>query len=162
MMLGQAIGCDHNRIVFVIWRHETVMWFALEVLCGRVTLLLIEGIMDGRLCRFIVGWQRPIFEPFGYKKPAFAIRFHNERVSTRVSIHSSCTRRWRVVGWPGDREIRHIVTSPFALLLVPPDVFLPLGPRATLWICRSAIVENTPVEGPCKSPLREGIAPRDA
>src|ERR1700724_2795310 len=58
------------------------------------------------------------------------------------------------VGGLGFGEVRAIESRPFALRAVPPDVFLPLGPRFSLRVSRGPIVEHAPVAGPAEAPFR--------
>src|SRR2546425_9248178 len=78
-----------------------------------------------------------------------------------MSVHAGCARRWRIVWRPVDWKIRHIIPCPYTLLLIPPQVFLALRPGATLWISRGAIIENTPISRPGKTPLQVGILTGD-
>src|SRR5258706_15295050 len=106
--------------------------------------------------------KRPIFESFGREQPAFAVRLHDKRIAAGMSIHAACTRWRRIVRRFTNRKVRYIVTCPFLLLLVPPDIFLAFRPRAPLGISRGAIIQNAPVGGPRIAPLQEGIAVCDA
>src|SRR6266852_2175449 len=45
MVLGQPVGCHHDGVMFVAYCRETVVGTVAEVLCCRVTLLVIQRIM---------------------------------------------------------------------------------------------------------------------
>src|SRR5947209_12839055 len=64
----------------------------------------------------------------------------------------------------GDRKIWRIVANPAALCPIlirvfgiPPDVFLALRPRSTLWVSRGTIIENVAVDWPGKAPSHADI-----
>src|SRR6266849_2831415 len=126
MVLGQTIGRDHDGVVFVAYRGKTIIWPIAVVLCSRVALLVVQGIVNWRLCRFIMGGQRPIFQPRWHKEPTLAIRLHDKRIAARNSIHTRRAGWWHVVRWLVQREIRYVEARPFLLLLIPPDVLLAL------------------------------------
>ncbi len=53
-----------------------------------------------------------------------------------------------------DHEVGHVVTHPATLLLVPPDVLLPLAPGFARRVGRRPVVEDPPVGRPGPAPLR--------
>ncbi len=46
MVLGQTIGRNHDGVVFVTYRGKTIIWPIAVVLCSRVALLVIQGIVN--------------------------------------------------------------------------------------------------------------------
>ena len=89
-MLCQAIRGNHNRIVWVAYRSERIIGSIFEVLCSRVTLLVIECVVNWRFCRFVMCRQWPILQSAGNVQPAHAVRMKNK--------------------WPGAAECLHPVT----------------------------------------------------
>src|ERR1700732_31621 len=68
----------------------------------------------------------------------------------------------RRVGRLLPREVGNIEPGPTPGARVPPDVFLSLGPRLAGRVRGGAVVEDAPVAGPRKSPLRIDIVVRSA
>src|SRR6266702_673341 len=61
MVLGQSIGSNHYRIVRIPYRCQAIVLSVPEVFCSRVTLLVVQSVVNGRLCRFIVRRKWTIF-----------------------------------------------------------------------------------------------------
>src|SRR5712692_3167681 len=55
VMLGQSIGRNHDRIVLITYGGETIIGAVSEVLRGRITLLVVQGIVYRRFRGLIVG-----------------------------------------------------------------------------------------------------------
>ncbi len=47
MVFGQTIGRNHNRVRFIPYRSEKIIRAVAEVFRGRITLLSIQGIVNG-------------------------------------------------------------------------------------------------------------------
>src|SRR5581483_12316098 len=112
------------------------------LLGGRVVLLLVERVRDGRLYRLVVRGQRAILEARGYEQPAAAVAHHDERRLAVKRVHALGVLRpvRLIVGRLVLHVIGRVVAGPLALLGVPPDVLLALRPRLAFGIGRSAVV----------------------
>src|SRR5438874_8083807 len=75
-----------------------------------------------------------------------------------MGIHTACPRFWLKVWWLVYRKVRYIIACPLLLFLIPPAILLALGPWTSLWVCRGAVIKNTPVGRPCKTPIQKSIS----
>ena len=120
----------------------------------------VEQVGDGRLERLVVGRHRPVEQARGRVQPALAVGHHDERVGAADRRHPLGVGLGAVAGRLVGREVRHVVARPLALLLVPPDVLLALGPRPALGVGRRAVVEHAAVGRPRPRPLGRDPAAR--
>ena len=150
VVLGQPVGGHHVREVPAAV--EGVVR-PLEDGPDRVALLAVEGVLDRRLLRLVVGGQRPVGEPVGRVQPAPPVGLHDERLAAGEGVLGDRVRRRLVVRPLRPREVGHVVAGPLALLLVPPDVGLALRPGPAGRVGRSPVVEQAPVGRPRPPPL---------
>src|SRR5438093_2933647 len=107
---------------------------------------------------FVMGRKRPVLETLRDEEPRAPVRLHDEGVVACDGLLGL-----RVVRRPVARllvllEVGDVEPRPLAVLLVPPDVLLPLRPRLPVGIGRGAVVEDPPVCGPRPGPLGRDVA----
>jgi hypothetical protein len=163
VVLGEPVGGEHVRIHVRPWRAGARRAEVVSPREGdsRGTLLLrVERVGDRGLLRLVVRGQRPVNHALGREQPALAVRLHDERVvagegGRAAEIWVGAAARSAV-----EHEVGHVVADPAALLLVPPDPFLPFAPWLAVQVGRRPVVQDPPVGRPRPAPLR--LAPSRA
>src|SRR5215211_7571654 len=125
-----------------------------QKLYRRVVLdVVVEQVRDRRLYGLVMNRER-------------TVAVDDERPVSGDGVVTFSIGIWVVVGSLGRREVGDVVADPLALLLVPPDVLLPLGPGLAIGIGGGPVVEDAAVRGPGPAPLvrrlgllRQGLAP---
>src|SRR5215207_9088199 len=156
-MLGESIRREDVREdlrPLVTVRRVIGPW---GLLAGRVRPQGVEEVVEGGLVRLVVGRERTVGEASRCVEPAIAVRLHDEWLVAPDGILSPRAFGRHVVGPRGQREVGLVVAGPPLVLLISPDVFLPLGPRLAFGVCGGTVGEDTAVEG--ASPARLGGDP---
>src|SRR5215210_4311757 len=138
-----------------------------QKLYRRVVLdVVVEQVRDRRLYGLVVNRERTVGEANGGEEPSEPVAVDDERPVSGDGVVAFGLGTWFVVGPLGRSEVGDVVADPLALLLVPPDVLLPLGPGLAIGIGGGPVVEDAAVRGPGPAPLvrrlgllRQGLAP---
>src|ERR1700730_11344636 len=91
--------------------------------------------------------QRPVLEAARGEEPAATVGLEREWIRAGVEVDADAVRFWRGVGSLGLGKVRPVEARPLILRGVPPDVFLPLGPRLALRVSRRPVVVAAALPG---------------
>jgi hypothetical protein len=157
VMLGEPGGGEHVRENVAVLlggrRVGRIVGTAVDH-AGRVGLLAIQRVADRRFVRLVVSGQGAVHQATRGEQPTLAVSLHDERVVAAQRIRPD-RPRWGLVGrWFGLVKVRHIMAGPLAALIIPPHQRFALAPRTSLWISRSAVVQNPAVGRPYPAPLQ--------
>src|SRR5665213_4256298 len=152
-MLGQAERAGNNRILGFRRVRDDVHRVLEIAHHGAVVLLRVEQVAHRRFHRLVMGGEGAILAFAGGKEPADAVAFHDERMIAGDGLHALGAIGRLIIGLFVRLEVGRIDAGPLLLLLVPPDVFLALGPGSALRIGRGAVVHDPPIPGPGETPF---------
>src|SRR5580692_1435730 len=153
-MLRETERRTHDGVVL----HRSVLIVGSLEACnhGIVRSFWMQGILDWTLERLVVFRERTISKsPQRRENSPDAFRIHDE---------------WaHVILWLGiGLEIRHVVSDPFLLVFVPPNLLSRCVPGLTVHVARCAVVQHAAIRRPRPAPTRMhahvggigGITPR--
>src|ERR671930_2612592 len=100
-----------------------------------------------------MGGKRPVDDPGGREQPRPSVRLQDEGVVAPNRLLGAGVVRREVIRALVRLEIGDVLARPRALLVVPPDVLLALGPRPPVRIGGRAVVDDAAVGPPTPRPL---------
>src|SRR5947209_4640599 len=101
-----------------------------------------------------MSWHWTILQARRRIEPTSTVRLHNERRIAGDCFHTLRVWRGSIAGRLVWLEIRYVIASPFGGLLIPPDIFLALGPWLSIGIGRRAVIHHPSVMRPGEAPVR--------
>src|SRR6185295_2396344 len=126
---------------------------AVAGLAPRVRALLVARVRERRLVRLVVRRDGTVDEARGRPDPAQAVRVGDERRAAADRLHALRVLAGLELGRLVLLEVGVVDAGPRALLRVPPDVLLALGPRLAIRVGRGAVVEQARVGRPRPPPF---------
>src|SRR5579872_1115489 len=153
VMFGEAVGCEHMGEFGITGRLGIRIIWTLFLIRRRVCLLLIQRILDNRFERLVVRGQRTIFQPARHIDPAHAVGMQRERSGATERFYTMAPLQiCRGVGWHFFVIIWDVGSGPVLLISVPPNELFPLAPGLAIGARRSAVVNNSAIIRPGKTP----------
>src|SRR5918998_5833660 len=158
-MLSKTVGGYHVRIPRVLGGVVRVAGLVHEPHRRVVLYPVVEQVGHRRLDGLVVDWERAVGEADGGEEPAEPVAVDDKRPVAGDGIVAFGIGLRPVIRPLGRGEVGDVVADPLALLLVPPDVLLPLRPGFALGVGGGPVVEDAAVRGPGPAPLvgRQGL-----